>query len=385
MNQLIAERSDAAELPPAQRAAPVRVCFLIDRLSRAGTETQLLALIREFDRSRVSPYLVLLDGESEESQALEPADCPVLRLGVRSLLSTRALSAAVTLARFFRREQIDILQAYFLDSIYFGVPVARLAGVPRVLRVRNNLGYWLTRKQRLLGRLYGKLVDLTLTNSEEGRAALIASDHLCAERVAVLENGVDVERFAGFALPDTSRAKVRIGAVANLRPVKGLDLLVPAAAEVLKSFPHIEFEVAGEGEQRAELERLIAELKLGGHFKLCGAVADVPAFLASLDVAVLSSRSEGMSNALLEYMAAGRAIVATRVGANSRLVRDGQDGLLVAPEDPAALAAAIARFLHDPASAGRCGESARRRAVESFSRAAMRQRFEQLYCELRSK
>jgi glycosyltransferase involved in cell wall biosynthesis len=178
---------------------------------------------------------------------------------------------------------------------------------------------------------------------------------------------------------------VRIGAVANLRPVKGLDLLVRAAAEVLKTFPHVEFEVAGEGEQRAELERLIAELKLGGHFKLCGAVADVPAFLASLDIAVLSSRSEGMSNALLEYMAAGRAIVATRVGANSRLVREGQDGLLVAAEDPAALAAAIALFLHDPSSAGRCGESARQRAVESFSRAAMCQRFEQLYCHLQSK
>ncbi|MFL5341016.1 MAG: glycosyltransferase, partial [Gemmataceae bacterium] len=134
-------------------AAPVRVCFLIDRLSRAGTETQLLALIREFDRRRVQPFLVLLDGEDEASQALEPADCPVLRLGVQSFASGRAVAAASRFVGFLKRHRIDVLQAYFLDSIYFGVPLAKLAGVQHVLRVRNNLGYWLTAKHRLLNRI----------------------------------------------------------------------------------------------------------------------------------------------------------------------------------------------------------------------------------------
>src|SRR6266404_1891247 len=179
MNPLLtAESGSKQSTQMLTRDNPVRVCVLIDRLSRAGTETQLLAVIREFDRRRVEPYLVLLDGEDEQSRALEPANCPVLRLGVKSFASLGACRAAIRLGRFIRRERIEILQAYFLDSIYFGVPVAKLAGVPRVLRVRNNLGYWLTPKQRLLGRVYGKFVDLTLTNSEEGRAALIASDHL---------------------------------------------------------------------------------------------------------------------------------------------------------------------------------------------------------------
>src|SRR4051812_45763815 len=102
---------------------PVRVCFLIDDLANAGTETQLLALIRHLDRSRIEPYLCLLRGESELSRSLEPDSCPVLRLGVRSLRGPRTLAAAWKLGRFLRRQRIDILQVYFPDSTYFGVPV----------------------------------------------------------------------------------------------------------------------------------------------------------------------------------------------------------------------------------------------------------------------
>ena len=115
---------------------PIRVCFLIDFLGTGGTEWQLLALIRHLDRTQVQPFLALLDGETAKSRALEPADCPVLRLGVRSLCRPGTGRAAIRFARFLRRERIDVLQVYFADSSYFGIPVARLAGVPRVVRTR---------------------------------------------------------------------------------------------------------------------------------------------------------------------------------------------------------------------------------------------------------
>lgn len=355
---------------------PARVCFLIDQLSRAGTETQLLALLQAFDRTRVVPMLVLLNGEDDESRALEPDHCPVLRLGVRSLASRKALAAGREFARFLRRHNVDVLQAYFLDSLYFGAPVARWAGVRKVIRVRNNLGYWLTRRHRLLHRVVGTCVDLTLTNSEAGRQALVA-EGVPTERIAVLENGVDVERFTAAA--PRFGEEIRIGTVANLRPVKGLDLLIHAAHKLLKNHPNLRFEIAGEGPQRAELQSLIQELGIAGQFRLKGAVADVPTFLASLDVAVLPSRSEGMSNALLEYMAAGRPIVATRVGANEQLLRDGIDGLLTPPEDVAGLTQAMEHLLSNVEMAKRMGTTARRRACESFSRSTMRRRFEDFY------
>src|SRR5262249_45318485 len=157
--------------------------------------------------------------------------------------------------RFLRQNRIDILQAYFLDSVYFGVPVAKLAGVPHILRVRNNLGYWLTRKHRWLGRLYGRWVDSTLTNSEEGRIGLLNAEGLAPDRVIVLGNGVDLDRFPVGPPPDTARNIVRIGAVANLRPVKNIDLFIRAAAELCIRHPQLQFDVAGDGPMRQELQQ----------------------------------------------------------------------------------------------------------------------------------
>jgi glycosyltransferase involved in cell wall biosynthesis len=357
--------------PPAR---PVRVCFVVDHLSRAGTETQLLALIRTLDRSRVVPSLVLLDGEGESSRALEPDDCPVLRLGVRALCRPSSVRAAYRLRRFWRDTRPDVVQVYFLDSSYFAVPLACLCGVRAVVRVRNNLGYWLTPKHRLLNRLVNRLVDVSLTNSASGRDALIAADGLAPGRVAVIENGVDLDRFPPGP---ASGAILRVGCVANLRPVKNIDGLMRVAARVLDHFPGAVFEVAGEGDQRAALERLHADIGLGDRFVLRGSVADVPGFLRSVGLAVLPSHSEGMSNALLEYMAAGRAVVATDVGANAAVL--GGAGVVVPPGDEQTLAAAISDLLADPDRAARLGAVARRRVEAEYSRDAMRRRFEDFY------
>jgi glycosyltransferase involved in cell wall biosynthesis len=360
---------------------PVRVCFLIDRLTRGGTETQVLALIRALDRTRVEPTLVLLDGNDAESRSLEPTDCPVLRLGLQSLHKPATFSAAAKLTRFWREHETDVVQVYFLDSAYLGVPLARLAGVRRVVRVRNNLGHWLTPTHRWLGRVVGRLADVTLTNCEPARDALLAAEGGPAGKVVVLENGVDLEQFTALS-PAANEAAQRIGVVANLRTVKGVDIFIRAAARLATEFPTATFHMAGQGEQQAELERLIVELGLTGRVFLHGALADVPAFLATLDVAVLPSHAEGMSNAVLEYMAAGRPIVATDVGANGHLLGGGEFGVLVPPGDPAALAAGVARLLSDPASAAKLAAAARRHVNDRYSRDAMRRRFEDFYVRL---
>ncbi|MBI1915858.1 MAG: glycosyltransferase [Planctomycetes bacterium] len=323
---------------------PVRVCFLIDRLSRAGTETQLLDLLRRLDHSRVEPFLCLLDGEDELSRSLEPDCCPVLRLGIRSLHHPRTVLRGVTFARFLRRARIDVLQVYFPDSTYFGVAVGRLAGVRRLVRTRFNLGYWMTPLHRRLGRICNRFTDAVVTNGEACRAAFIRDEGFPPSRTVVLGNGVDVARFPSRtrdSLPGVARLNPRIGVVANLRPVKGLEDFVQAASLLRPAYPGAVFEVAGEGELRPRLEQLAAELGLGESFHLLGSVSEIPEFLANLDVAVLCSHSEGMSNTLLEYMAAARPVVATAVGGNLELIQDRVNGLLAPPRDPAQLAGAI--------------------------------------------
>jgi glycosyltransferase involved in cell wall biosynthesis len=334
------------------------------------------------DRQRVEPLLVLLDGESSTSRALEPVDCPVLRLGVTQLFSRRSAAAARRFAGFLRQQRPDVLQAYFMDSAYFGIPVARWCGVPKIVRVRNNLGYWLTRKHRLFNRLVSPALDGILTNSEAGKQAIIEHDGLAPERVEVVPNGVDLDRFTGFPLPFSRLAKVRVGCVANLRPVKNIDGLIRIARIVCDQRPEVVFEVAGDGPDRSALEHQIVASGLEKRFLLRGVVADVPAFLKSVDLAVMPSHSEGMSNALLEYMAAGRAIVATDVGANARLIRDTVDGRIVPPGDDATFATTILQMLANPEEARYQARSAQDRAGQEFGREAMCRRFESFYQRL---
>jgi glycosyltransferase involved in cell wall biosynthesis len=360
-------------------ARPIRVCFMVDRLARAGTESQLLALIQNLDRARIQPFLCLLDGEDMTSRALAPASCRALPLGVRSLHHPGTITKLVRLIRFLRGEQIDVLQVYFPDSTYLGVLAARLAGVPYVIRTRNNLGHWLTPAHRWLGRLCNVPVTGTIANCEACRQALLEQEKPRPESVIVLENGVDLDRFLGVRPLRPDIEHYRIGIVANLRPVKGLDDLIDAATRIRDAHPAVHIRVAGEGELRPHLEQRAREQRLVGRLQLVGAVTDVPSFLADVDIAVLTSHAEGMSNAVLEYMAAGRAIVATAVGANVQLLEDGVHGLLVPARDPATLARAIDRLLRDPALGARLGAAARQRVRERYSLPAMVARFENFY------
>jgi len=363
---------------------PVRVCFMIDSLQPAGTETQLLALIHHLDRSRIQPALCLLKGEDELSRSLEPTDCPVIRLGVKGLARPQTLMKSLQLARFLHRQRIDVLQVYFPDSTYFGVPVAWLAQVPRIICTRNNIGYWATPLHRQLGRLSQRLATGLVANCQACGQAVTDGEGLSPERIAVLENGVDLSRFPQpLRWPHSGSGKVRrVGITANLRPVKDLEVFVRAAGEIAAIYQDVTFHIAGEGELRPALEKLVADLGLKERVFLPGTVQDVPRFLYDLDIAVLCSRSEGMSNAILEYMAAGKAIVATGVGGNVQLLEHNRHGLLVPAGDPHRLAEGIRRFIDDPALGIRLAQAARQRVEERYSREAMVRRFEAFYEEL---
>lgn len=244
---------------------PIRVCFMIDSLQPAGTETQLLALIRHLDRSRVRPALCLLDGEGELSRSLEPADCPVFRLGVKRLTRPQTLAKASRLARFLRRERIDVLQVYFPDSTYFGVPVAFLARVPRIVCTRNNIGYWTTPMHRRLLRLCHRLSAGLVANCQACGQAVTDGEGLSPKRIAVLENGVDLSRFLPpLRWPHSGHGQARrIGITANLRPVKDLDVFVRAAGELAATYPQVSFHIAGEGELRPEYQSTFHQSDLG--------------------------------------------------------------------------------------------------------------------------
>ena len=382
---LVLPSSEESAHAMASRDRPIRVCFLIDDLKIGGVERQLLLLLDSLDRSRIEPRLCLLNGTGELSRSLEPNDIPVMRLGVRSLHHPSTAAQGIRFARFLRRERVDVLQMFFADSTYFGTLFGKLARVPCAARSRLDIGFWVKPIDRWLGRACSRVLDRTLTNCEACRQSVIADEHAAPESVVVIPNGVVLDRFKHIPEPQATAshgATRRVGVVANLSPMKNHELLVRAAEMLATAHPGLQYQLAGEGDLRPELEHLIKTLGLHDRFRLLGSVTDIPAFLSGLDVAVLCSRTEGAPNAIMEYMAAARPIVATAVGGVEELVVNEEHGLIVPSESVEHLADAIDRLLRNPQLAARLAKNARQRAFREYSVHAMARRYEAFYLEM---
>lgn len=354
----------------------ITVCFVIDRLTRAGTETQLLRLIDQMDETQFHPILCLLDGSSKESQMLEP-DCTVVRYGVTRIKSFQSLRSMYAFSRFLRKQNVDIVQPYFPDSTFFAFVAARLAGVPHVVRNRRNLGYKQTGLENFLGKVYSRTSMTTAANSEACRQAVIEQEAAKPKSVVVIPNGADLDKLSKIEPPTPERLEQpNIGMVANLRPVKDPMTLLNAAVSLSNEFPGLRLSLVGKGPLDSELNKTIEANQLQNRFQLLGSLNDVVDFLGSLDVAVLSSSSEGLSNAIIEYMAAARPIVATDVGGNPDLIEHEVTGILVPPSNEKKMAEAIRRMITDRPFAVACANNARDKALVNYGLRQQAERFE---------
>jgi sugar transferase (PEP-CTERM/EpsH1 system associated) len=301
--------------------------------------------------------------------------------------------AFLKLTRLLRQLRPSIVHSRNWGA-FDAVVAARLAGVPAVIHGEHGREAadpdGLNRRRNRLRRLVAPLVSQFVTVSEDLRHWLVTTVKLPPAKVVTIHNGVDVSRFAAGdrnAGRDTlglaSRAVI-VGTVGRLDPVKDHAGLVEACAALRAARPETELVIVGEGPCRATVEHRIVELGLSGHVHLPGLSRAVPVLLRGFDVFVLSSLAEGISNTVLEAMATGLPVVATRVGGNPELVHDGVTGTLVTPGDPLALAAAIRAYVDDPALRARHGEAGRRRALEHFTVDRMAEAYRGLYTSLRA-
>lgn len=340
----------------------IRILYAIDSLVRGGTELQLAGLIDRLDRRCCAPNLLTI---RPSDPALSPANCPHLAWQVPRLLAPGGVHAVGELVRYLRRERIDVVQTFFQDSTVIAGLAARMAGVPVRLASFRDLGFWRTRAQEvLLHRIY-PLMTGYLCNAEIVRDHVIRRDAIDPLKILVVRNGVDVESMPWAAPRDPVR---RIGIVGNLtRRVKRTDLFLEAAARVMKILPEITYHVIGDGHLRGEFEDLARSLGIAESVVFTGRLDDVPGYLETLDVGVICSDSEGLSNALLEYMLKGVATVATAVGGNPELVVHDETGLLVPPGNAEALAAAMVRLAGASELRKFLSRNARRRIEQTFS------------------
>jgi glycosyltransferase involved in cell wall biosynthesis len=300
------------------------------------------------------------------------------------------------LVRLIRRERVDIVHTFFASADLWGGFLAKLSRRPVLVSSRRDMGFLRTAKHKIAYRLLGGMFDRVLTVSEQVRRFSLEQDGLNPSRVTTIYNAVEVpEPAAGERLEEIRRrfgvedASHVIATVGNLRYVKGLDVLIRAAARVAKEFPRAKFVIAGgvapgEPGYLEELQKLCCSLNVSGMVQFMGPVKDVIPLLRASDVFCLLSRSEGFSNALLEAMACGLPCVATRVGGNEEALEGGHAGYLVDSGDCEAAVECILRLLRDPVQARCMGDRARDVVARRFTPESVNSQLVRVYDELLS-
>lgn len=340
---------------------PVKVLYAIDKLLRGGTELQLIGLIERLDPNLYTPYLLTI---KQSDPKLTPSNCQHLAWDVPRLFSPSGLIALIKLVQFLRKEKISVVQTFFQDSTMFAGAAAYLARTPARIACFRDLGFWYTKKQAFVLKHIYKGMTGFICNANIVRDHFIQLFKLPAEKMHLLRNGIDVK-----ALPFVDHPLCQhVGIVGNMtRQVKRTDLFIKAAAIVAKDHPDITWHIIGDGYMRPELEQLAKDLEVFDKIHFAGRVSDVAGYLEKLDIGVICSDSEGLSNALLEYMFKGVAAVATSVGGNPELIENEKTGLLVPPNNEQALAHAINNLIENSTLRLSVTKAARLKAEEEYS------------------
>lgn len=333
---------------------------------------------------------ILTFSVASENTLTARAPCPIYILPLEKTYDLTAFRAAWELKHFLRAQRIELVLTFFESSDLWAGLVTKIASNAKLVWSRRDMGILRQRKHRLAYRLLAGMPDAVFAVSEQVRQNCIAVDCIPADRVETIYNGLDLSQWR--LSPDRRRLKqpgqkIRITTVGNIRRVKGHDLLLAAASEVVKLYPDTLFTIAGEilePDYFQELQHQIRELDLAAHVQFLGNLNNLQDHLSCASIFVLPSRSEGFSNAILEAMAASLPVVATDVGGNSEAVQNGITGFLVPTENPSEIASALMRLLSDPSLAEDMGRRGRELVNARFTTETMMARISKTFDRLLS-
>ncbi|MCP4705590.1 MAG: glycosyltransferase [candidate division Zixibacteria bacterium] len=372
----------------------IKIAYIIDIITSptGGTERQLLMLMNEIDKSKFKPYLICLrDSEWLQNNDF-PFDVHVLNIG--RLFSLDFIKGIISFRKLYKNQKFDIIQTFFRDGNIFGSIAAKYCNCNKIISSRRNMGYWHTKFDIFLLKLFSKWTPYYLCNSKAAQEQTIEIEKVDPSKISTMYNGLDLTKLN--LINDEARAKQRkiwsvkddeivIGAIANLRPVKNIDILIDTAAELIKEFKNLKFIVAGEGDLRKQLQEKIAKLDLVARFFLVGRTNNIYPLLSSFDIAVMPSQSESFSNSLIEYMLAKLPIVASDVGGNSEAIEHNKTGLLFSLEDKNGLLEGVKRLISDRALSRQLGKNAYNNAIRNYSISTMIFNHENYYENIASK
>ena len=355
---------------------PYPVVHCVYSLGIGGQEMVILSLVTRMDRSRFLPRVLCLSESGDLAPRFEAVGVPVDVLS--PAVGGSSLAALGALRRYFQQHQPAILHTHNPAPHQYGALARIASGVPVLVHTKHGRNPHLSARGRLFERLAGRLTDMVVPVSQDAADVALNIDRVRRERIRLIRNGIDASK----AIISDDRVGWRAVHVARLNAVKDQVTLLRAARLVRDREPRFTLDLVGDGEMRAELEILVDQLDLRSAVRFHGFTNDVWSHLATADLFVLSSLSEGIAITLLEAMAAALPTVATDVGGNREVVIPGETGLLVPAANPEAMAAAMYRMLADPDEAARFGRAGRERVLREFSLDGTVREYEGLYLEL---
>lgn len=368
-----------------------KVFHLVDSFNVGGTENQAVELALRLSSVGYDVTVGCLRAQGPLLKRFEGTPVVVKEFYPRNGIDSP--SGAYQFARlswFLRRGHFDIVHTHDLWSNLMGVPAAKMAGVRAIISSRRDLSHfdWYRGKKRIFLRRIQNLSGAIITNAAAIKEDLISEDGFPPEKLRVIHNGVELSRFnvdrrnRDRLFPEVGPGKL-IVLVGNMHSdVKGHPWLIASAPLIMQEFPNTRFVLVGDGERRGDFEKQAGDLGLSGSFLFMGRRSDIPEILASCDIAVLPSRAEGLPNAVLEYLAAGLPTIVSGVGGNTELITHERTGLIVPPEDSAALSAAFLTLLRDPEHALSLAQRGHEFVVQSFSYERLVSEVDRLYSEV---
>jgi glycosyltransferase involved in cell wall biosynthesis len=377
----------SAPLDPPSSVGPgrrLRVLQITDNLGTGGLEQVAVTLCRNMDRSLFEPAALCIRFVGELASRLAEVDVPVYQLpqvpGKANYLAFRSI------ARMLRQLEIDVVHTHNSGPLLDGGLGALAAGVKTLIHTDHARDFPDKLRYMLMEHALSHFAYRVVGVSEHTVSNLRRYERISPRKLAMIPNGIELgaysmpidraEKRRALGLPETGPI---VGVTSRLAEPKGVTYLLKALPQLFARFDDLSVVIAGTGKLLDGLKAEARELGVAERVWFLGLRMDVPELLQLFDVYVLPSISEGLPMAVLEAMAAGRAIVATDVGGVGTVIRSAETGLLVAPRAPAALSDAITRLLVDDALRFRLGEAARRAVRARFSAAAMTRQYEQLY------
>ena len=369
-------------IPAASNSKLPGVFLMSDSFETGGSERQFAALAKSLDQHAFRVYLGCMQKTGAFLEGL--GEVPDFPFG-GSLYGWESWQARGKIARYMHQNQVSIAHAFDFYTNLALIPAARWARIPVVIGSQRQLGDLLKPAQFKVQLLAFHLCDIVICNSRAAADRLVEKG-LPERKIAVIGNGLPDSAFLRTTSILPNRPGLRVGMVARMNTrSKNHRGLLRAAALLKHRFPQAEYVLAGDGPVRADLEKEASDLGITDRVAFLGDRRDIPAVLSSVDVTVLPSFSESLSNSIIESMALGVPVVGLRVGGNPELVSEkaGEErGVLVSPGSDEALAEGLGRLLGDKDLRLRMGANARSFALATFTIDSMRQRHEELYAEL---